>query len=170
MTVSRRERPDAALAIERRHGLRARRPPRGMPLPSRSGPARRAAWECESARSQAATVWVMSGRRLRHACLFRELRSGDEYIVRAPLPLKAVAQWQRGVNQWHRSRAVHRYARSSCAYHPGCLSRCESLDTRVARVVVLAPQIALVAKARCHGMNKIGARDTGIDRAVPPGT
>jgi hypothetical protein len=38
MTVSRRERPDAALAIERRHGLRARRPPRGMRLRHEAAP------------------------------------------------------------------------------------------------------------------------------------
>ena len=90
--------------------------------PSRSGPARRAAWECESALS-AATVWVMASRRLRHACLFRELRSGDEYIVRAPLPLEAVARQQRGVNQWHRSKAAHRRVSSLCADHESaCLA------------------------------------------------
>src|ERR1700759_1833606 len=52
MTVSQRERPDAALAIERRHGPRARRPPRGMRLRQEAAP------------RVAATVWVMSSRRL----------------------------------------------------------------------------------------------------------
>jgi hypothetical protein len=158
MTVSRRERPDAARAIERRHGLRARCPPQGMRLPPRSGPARRC-YGLDHVESH-----------LRHVCLFRELRSGDECIARDPLPLEAVARRQRGVNRWHGSKAVHRCREIVMRRSRECVSRCESLDTRVARIVVFASQIALAAKTRCPEMNKIGAHDGGIDRAMPLGT
>jgi hypothetical protein len=122
MTVLRRERPDAAQVIDRRHGLGARRPPRGIRLRHEAASRSRSLGVRVCALS-AAAVWVMASRRLRHVCLFRELRSGEEYIVRAPLPLEAVARWQRGVNQWHRSRRFIDAAKPSCAYRgSACLA------------------------------------------------
>ncbi len=51
MTVSGRERPGAALAIERRHGPRARRPREACGSVTKRPRALRS-WECESARSR----------------------------------------------------------------------------------------------------------------------
>jgi len=164
MTVSRRERPDAALAIERRHGPWARRPPRGMRLRHEAAP-RVSQLGVRVRALSATTVWSW---RVVVCVMYAYFVSSDLVMnTSRELHCRSVATRRESVAQIQGSSSIHELTMHRSRDR---LSRCESLDTRVARIVVLAPQITFDTKIQCREMNNIGARDTGTDRAVPLGT